>query len=90
MNSKGWLDAKYVDGKAVTIDVPAKLPNDVSDKIRSLLVRAYQAHREDTPSWICFSHLPEIFMSTRSTPFQCSPDRSMPLRGKNRGFRFRI
>ncbi|CAN5232847.1 D-alanine--D-alanine ligase [soil metagenome] len=37
------FDAKYVDGKAVTIDVPAKLPASAVEKIRSLSVRAFQA-----------------------------------------------
>ncbi|CAN5361650.1 D-alanine--D-alanine ligase [soil metagenome] len=37
------FDAKYVDGNAVIIDVPAKLPADAVDKIRSISVRAFQA-----------------------------------------------
>jgi D-alanine-D-alanine ligase len=37
------FDAKYVDGKAVTIDVPAKLPAEAVEKIRSMSVRAFQA-----------------------------------------------
>ncbi len=37
------FDAKYVDGKAVTIKVPADLPKDVREKIRELSVRAFQA-----------------------------------------------
>lgn len=37
------FDAKYVDGKAVTIKVPANLPSDTREKIRDLSVRAFQA-----------------------------------------------
>ncbi len=37
------FDAKYVDGKAVMIDVPAKLPKEIVDSIRELSVRAFQA-----------------------------------------------
>lgn len=37
------FDAKYVDGKAVTIKVPADLPPAARDKIRELSVRAFQA-----------------------------------------------
>ncbi len=37
------FDAKYVDGDAVTIDVPAKLSLQESDLIRELSVKAYQA-----------------------------------------------
>ena len=36
------FDAKYVDGKAVTIDVPAKLQNGDQKKIRQLAVQAFQ------------------------------------------------
>ncbi len=38
------FDAKYVDGKAVSIDVPANLPKEAAvEKIRALSVRAFQA-----------------------------------------------
>ncbi len=37
------FDAKYVDGNAVTIEVPAKLDGAIQEKIRSLSIRAYQA-----------------------------------------------
>ena len=37
------FDAKYVDGKAVSIHVPAQLSVDVADTIRDLSVRAFQA-----------------------------------------------
>lgn len=36
------FDAKYVDGEAVSIDVPAKLTKNVSDKIREFSLKAYQ------------------------------------------------
>lgn len=39
------FDAKYVDGEAVTIDVPAKLTEEVSARIRDLSVRAFEALR---------------------------------------------
>jgi D-alanine-D-alanine ligase len=42
------FDAKYVDGDAVTIDVPAKLDHDVTEQIREISVKAFQAlHGED-------------------------------------------
>jgi len=37
------FDAKYVDGEAVSIEVPAKLETSVSEKIQEVSVRAYQA-----------------------------------------------
>jgi len=39
------FDAKYVDGEAVKIEVPAKLSKSVSDQIRELSLKAYQALR---------------------------------------------
>lgn len=36
------FDAKYVDGKAVTIEVPAKLDRVIAEKIRTLSVQTYQ------------------------------------------------
>lgn len=42
------FDAKYVDPDAVRIDVPAKLPKAIAEKIRKVSVRAYEAlHCED-------------------------------------------
>jgi D-alanine-D-alanine ligase len=41
------FDAKYVDGKAVTIAVPSKLPNDIMSRIQELSVRAFQALKCD-------------------------------------------
>jgi D-alanine-D-alanine ligase len=37
------FDAKYVDGNAVSIDVPAKLEASIQDRIRTLSLQAYQA-----------------------------------------------
>lgn len=37
------FDAKYVDGAAVSIDVPAKLDSSIAEKIRTVSVKAYQA-----------------------------------------------
>lgn len=37
------FDAKYVDGEAVSIEVPAKLDAAISDKIRDASIKAYQA-----------------------------------------------
>jgi D-alanine-D-alanine ligase len=37
------FDAKYVDGEAVSIEVPATLDSNESEKIREVSVRAYQA-----------------------------------------------
>lgn len=37
------FDAKYVDGAAVSIDVPAKLESSIAEKIRAVSVKAYQA-----------------------------------------------
>lgn len=42
------FDAKYVDPEAVRIDVPAKLPKPVAEKIRKASVKAFEAlHCED-------------------------------------------
>lgn len=37
------FDAKYVDGEAVSIEVPAKLESAESEKIQDISIRAYQA-----------------------------------------------
>jgi len=37
------FDAKYVDGAAVSIDVPAKIEASIAEKIRDVSVRSYQA-----------------------------------------------
>jgi D-alanine-D-alanine ligase len=37
------FDAKYVDEEAVTIQVPAKMETSISEKIREISVKAYQA-----------------------------------------------
>jgi D-alanine-D-alanine ligase len=42
------FDAKYVDGEAVKIEVPAKLEAPIAEKIRELSIKTYQAlHCED-------------------------------------------
>jgi len=37
------FDAKYIDGEAVSIEVPAKISNSESDLIRSVSIKAYQS-----------------------------------------------
>jgi D-alanine-D-alanine ligase len=37
------FDAKYVDGAAVSIDVPARLESSIAEKIREVSIKAYQA-----------------------------------------------
>jgi D-alanine-D-alanine ligase len=37
------FDAKYVDGAAVSIDVPARLDPSIAEKIREVSIKAYQA-----------------------------------------------
>ena len=42
------FEAKYVDGEAVRIDVPANLPKESAEKIRQVSLSAYRAlHCED-------------------------------------------
>lgn len=42
------FDAKYVDGEAVTINVPAKLDSAIAEKIREVSVKTFQVlHGED-------------------------------------------
>jgi D-alanine-D-alanine ligase len=42
------FEAKYVDGEAVRIDVPADLPKESAEKIRQISLNAYRAlHCED-------------------------------------------
>lgn len=42
------FDAKYVDGKAVKIEVPARLDKEIIEQIRTLSVKAYEVlHGED-------------------------------------------
>ena len=42
------FEAKYVDGEAVRIDVPAKISKDIAEKVRKISLDAYRAlHCED-------------------------------------------
>ncbi|HEY9006101.1 MAG TPA: D-alanine--D-alanine ligase family protein [Ohtaekwangia sp.] len=53
------FDAKYVDPEAVRIDVPAKLPKAIAEKIRKASVKAFEAlHCED------FSRI-DLFLDTK-------------------------
>lgn len=37
------FEAKYVDGEAVRIDVPANISNDIAEKVRTISLNAYRA-----------------------------------------------
>ncbi|MCK8627922.1 D-alanine--D-alanine ligase family protein [Fructobacillus cardui] len=43
-DGKGWYDykSKFVDNSAVAFEIPAKLPEDVTDEIKAMAKKAYQ------------------------------------------------
>ncbi len=84
------FDAKYVDGKAVTIAVPAKLPKEVMIKIQELSVRAFQALKCEDYARVdlFYAASGEIFVNEINTIPGFTNSSMYPMMWKERGISF--
>jgi len=84
------FDAKYVDGEAVKIEVPANLEPAVAEKIRDLSVKTYQAlHCEDFSRIDLFlSEDGHIFINEINTIPGFTNSSMYPMMWKDRGVSF--
>jgi D-alanine-D-alanine ligase len=84
------FDAKYVDPEAVTIEVPARLSDQESDRIRALSVQAYQIlHGEDFARVDLFlAHDGRIFVNEINTIPGFTNSSMYPMMWKERGISF--
>jgi len=84
------FDAKYVDSKAVTIQVPAVLHEDQSAKIRELSVKAFQALKcEDYARVDLFLAGDEVFVNEINTIPGFTNSSMYPMMWKERGLSFK-
>lgn len=84
------FDAKYVDPDAVRIDVPAKLPKGVAEKIRKASVKAYEAlHCKDFSRIDLFlDKKGNIFINEINTIPGFTNSSMYPMMWKERGISF--
>ena len=84
------FDAKYVDGEAVKIDVPAKLNESISNEIRSVSVKAYQLlHCEDFARVDLFlSEGGKVYVNEINTIPGFTNSSMYPMMWKDRGVSF--
>ncbi len=84
------FDAKYVDGEAVRIDVPAKLDSSIAEKIRELSIKTYQAlHCEDFSRIDLFlSDDGKIYINEINTIPGFTNSSMYPMMWKDRGVSF--
>ena len=84
------FDAKYVDGKAVTIDVPAKLPKNVIEKIRELSVRAFETLKCEDYARVdlFYSDAGEIYVNEINTIPGFTNSSMFPMMWRERGISF--
>ena len=84
------FDAKYVDGKAVTIDVPAKLPKDVIEKIRELSIRAFETLKCEDYARVdlFYSTTGEIYLNEINTIPGFTNSSMFPMMWRDRGISF--
>lgn len=83
------FDAKYVDSKAVSIEVPAKLNNGEAEQIRELSVRAFQALKcEDYARVDLFLSDEGIFINEINTIPGFTNSSMYPMMWKERGISF--
>lgn len=84
------FDAKYVDGKAVTIDVPAKLDAGIAEKVREVSVKAYTTLQcEDFARIDLFlSEQGEIYVNEINTIPGFTNSSMYPMMWKERGVSF--
>lgn len=84
------FDAKYVDGEAVKIEVPAKLDKDVASKIMAISVKAFQTlHCEDFARVDLFlKNGTEVFINEINTIPGFTNSSMYPMMWKERGVSF--
>ena len=84
------FDAKYVDGKAVTIDVPARLPEKVMGKIQDLSVKAFQTLKCEDYARVdlFYAESGEIFVNEINTIPGFTNSSMYPMMWKERGISF--
>lgn len=83
------FDAKYVDSKAVTIEVPAKLNNGQAEQIRDLSVRAFKALKcEDYARVDLFLSDEGVFVNEINTIPGFTNSSMYPMMWKERGISF--
>ena len=84
------FDAKYVDGKAVTIEVPAKVPEEVAERIRTLSIKAFKAlNCEDYARVdLFFADNGEIYVNEINTIPGFTNSSMYPMMWKERGISF--
>ncbi|HTH56487.1 MAG TPA: D-alanine--D-alanine ligase family protein [Cyclobacteriaceae bacterium] len=84
------FDAKYVDGEAVKIEVPAKLTKAISDRIREVSLKAYQALRcEDFARVDLFvTDKGKVFVNEINTIPGFTNSSMFPMMWKERGVTF--
>jgi D-alanine-D-alanine ligase len=84
------FDAKYVDGEAVTIEVPAKLNKEIAAKIMEISVKAFKAlHCEDFARVDLFlKNDSEIFINEINTIPGFTNSSMYPMMWKERGVSF--
>jgi len=86
------FDAKYVDGDAVKIDVPAKLDTTTTETIRDVSVKAFQAlHGEDFARVDLFLRNDgKIFVNEINTIPGFTDSSMFPVMWKERGLSFTV
>ena len=84
------FDAKYVDGEAVKIDVPATLPDHVVERIRDLSVRAFQALKCEDYARVdlFYAESGEVFVTELNTIQGFTNSSMYPMMWKERGIPF--
>jgi len=85
------FDAKYVDSKAVTIDVPAKLTGEQSEEIRDLSVRAFQALKCEDYSRVdlFLTEAGDVFINEINTIPGFTNSSMYPMMWRERGISFK-
>jgi D-alanine-D-alanine ligase len=84
------FDAKYVDSEAVKIDVPASLPSDVVEQVRSVSVRAFQALKCEDYARVdlFYTEAGEIYVNEINTIPGFTNSSMYPMMWKERGISF--
>jgi D-alanine-D-alanine ligase len=84
------FDAKYVDSEAVKIEVPAKLTQDIIERVRDVSVRAFQAlHCQDFARVDLFlKDEKEVFINEINTIPGFTNSSMYPMMWKERGVSF--
>lgn len=84
------FDAKYVDGDAVIIDVPAKLEPSIAERVREVSIKAYQALGCEDFSRVDLFLTPEgkVYVNEINTIPGFTNSSMFPMMWKERGISF--